>query len=295
VLTPGGQEGLANTENKSMARLIAAATNHSVLTWDRRNCGGPSSVSFSTTFDDRHDVSESEMHILDLRELLRVCGVHSPVHLFGKSSGARLSLMFAARWPELVRSLAARDLTGGAEAAVRIPRGYYTQYVDMALEGVGGQPAALRPGAAEGTTVGGEAGDGAGAAASGGMAAVLAQKRWQKVLTVPERDAGLDAEAVERVRRTPVPEFVAWARLSAGFLAQHAGSPTLGVAEGGLRAVACPVLLVHSFRSATADGMHTRQVMERVLAALPAGCAALVVSPERKVWSEALRAHLLAR
>src|SRR6185312_16203999 len=111
---------------RPFARRMADA-GYRVLVHDRRNCGA-SDVAF--------DASKSEYEIWadDLHALLRHLDM-LPVIVGGSSSGARLSLLFALRYPQAVRALLLWRVTGGAFAVARLTENYYSKYIRAAQDG----------------------------------------------------------------------------------------------------------------------------------------------------------------
>jgi len=124
ALSPGGRRGLEAV--KSLAARVAAA-GYRVLIHDRRNCG---------TSDVVIDGDESEYQIWadDLHELLS--GLDAlPAYIGGSSSGCRLSILFALRYPGAVRGLLLWRITGGRFAAQRLAQNYYGQFIAAAQQG----------------------------------------------------------------------------------------------------------------------------------------------------------------
>jgi pimeloyl-ACP methyl ester carboxylesterase len=124
ALQPGGRRALAGV--RSLGEKIAEAGNR-VLVYDRRNCGA-SGVAF-----DGGD-SENEIWAADLHELLLHLDA-LPAFIGGSSSGCRLALLLALRYPAAVRGLLLWRLTGGSYAAARLAQNYYTQYMELAKAG----------------------------------------------------------------------------------------------------------------------------------------------------------------
>src|SRR6478735_2662773 len=108
VLTPGGRFTHDVGGLPEMARALAA-TGRQVLTWDRPNCGASSVV-----FD---GPSESEVQADALGALLRHLDL-GPTVIAGGSGGARVSLLTAARNPDVAAGLAMWWISGGMEAVV---------------------------------------------------------------------------------------------------------------------------------------------------------------------------------
>jgi pimeloyl-ACP methyl ester carboxylesterase len=124
ALSPGGRRELGNV--RALAQRLAEA-GYRVLIHDRRNCGA-SDVAF--------DGSQSEYEIWadDLHALLaKLDGL--PAVVGGGSSGCRLALLFALKYPDAVRALLLWRITGGAFAAKRLAHQYYDQYIELVREG----------------------------------------------------------------------------------------------------------------------------------------------------------------
>lgn len=103
IITPGGRY---NKESGGIGELAAALAAHGkqVIRWDRPNCGA-SSVEF-------RGASESEIQAEALAGLLRHLGV-GPTVMIGGSGGARVSLLAAARNPDVAAALAMWWISGG--------------------------------------------------------------------------------------------------------------------------------------------------------------------------------------
>lgn len=124
ALSPGGRRALDAV--RSLAHRIADA-GYRVLLHDRRNCGASDVVIDGPA-------SEYEIWVEDLRELLSQLDAF-PICLGGGSSGCRLSVLFALRYPESVRALLLWRVTGGRFAAERLAQNYYGQFIAAAQEG----------------------------------------------------------------------------------------------------------------------------------------------------------------
>ncbi|GGX11443.1 alpha/beta hydrolase [Pigmentiphaga litoralis] len=124
ALSPGGRRGM--DELLPLATRIAEG-GYRVLIHDRRNCGAG-----EVAFDDR--APEFEIWADDLYALLQHVDA-SPAIVGGFSSGCRLSLLLALKHPEAVRALLLMRITGGAFAAERLARKYYTDYIEMVEQG----------------------------------------------------------------------------------------------------------------------------------------------------------------
>jgi pimeloyl-ACP methyl ester carboxylesterase len=124
ALSPGGRRALDNV--KSLARHIGNA-GYRVVIHDRRNCGVSDIVIGG-------DKSEYEIWADDLHELLSQLGA-LPAVVGGCSSGCRLSVLFALKYPRAVRALLLWRVTGGPFAAARLTENYYGKYIRAAQEG----------------------------------------------------------------------------------------------------------------------------------------------------------------
>jgi pimeloyl-ACP methyl ester carboxylesterase len=140
VITPGGRFHKEFGGIPEMARALADRGKQ-VVTWDRPNCGG-SSVAFGGT-------SESEVQADALGALLRHLDL-GPTVIVGGSGGARVSLLAAARNPDVTAGLAIWWISGGVPGLLSLAN-YYCM-------------------------------PSAGAAWRGGMEAVVELPQWQEVL-----------------------------------------------------------------------------------------------------------------
>ena len=103
VITPGGRFSKDAPGVRELARALAA-TGKQVLIWDRPNTGA-SEVCFEGD-------SESAMQADVLAGLLRALGM-APAVISGGSGGSRVSLLAAARHPDVARALAVWWISGG--------------------------------------------------------------------------------------------------------------------------------------------------------------------------------------
>jgi pimeloyl-ACP methyl ester carboxylesterase len=124
ALSPGGRRALDNV--RSLAQRIAEA-GYRVLIHDRRNCGVSDIVIGG-------EQSEYEVWADDLYELASQLKA-LPLVVGGSSSGCRLSILFALKYPQQVRALLLWRVTGGAFAAARLTENYYGRYIRAAQEG----------------------------------------------------------------------------------------------------------------------------------------------------------------
>jgi pimeloyl-ACP methyl ester carboxylesterase len=140
IITPGGRFHKEFGGIPEMARGLADRGKQ-VITWDRPNCGASSVV-----FGGR---SESEVQAEALGDLLRSLDV-GPTVIIGGSGGARVSLLAAARNPDVAAGLAIWWISGGVPGLLSLAN-YYCM-------------------------------PSAGAAWRGGMEAVVELPQWQEVL-----------------------------------------------------------------------------------------------------------------
>jgi pimeloyl-ACP methyl ester carboxylesterase len=124
ALMPGGR--LGNDDVRSLASRVSAG-GYRVLIHDRRNCGA-SGVSIAG------DGAEHEIWAADLYALLQKFDA-LPAIIGGGSSGCRMSIEFALRYPQAVRGLLLWRVTGGAFAVQRLREKYYGEYVRAAQKG----------------------------------------------------------------------------------------------------------------------------------------------------------------
>jgi pimeloyl-ACP methyl ester carboxylesterase len=103
IITPGGRFSKDTPGVRQLAEVLAA-TDNQVVIWDRPNTGA-SDVCFTGP-------SESAMQADALAGLLDHLGV-GPAIIMGGSGGARVSLLAAARHPEVAAGLAVLWISGG--------------------------------------------------------------------------------------------------------------------------------------------------------------------------------------
>ncbi len=123
VFTPGGRSP------GSMMSTIANEMSSDYLTviHDRRNCGASDVIIAG-------EGSDQEIWADDMAEMIRQLNI-GPAYLSGWSSGCRLSILTAIRYPELVKGLLLGWVTGGATAAERLAYQYYGQFIEAAEAG----------------------------------------------------------------------------------------------------------------------------------------------------------------
>ncbi|MBL7494980.1 alpha/beta hydrolase [Frankia sp. CNm7] len=114
VLTPGGRFGKDAGGLHELADALADGGKR-VLLWDRPNCG-KSDVQL-------YGRSESHMRAETLGLMLQALGVEQVIAA-GGSGGARDSIIFAMRWPRLVRKLALWSIVGGTFSTMSLAQVY---------------------------------------------------------------------------------------------------------------------------------------------------------------------------
>lgn len=149
VITPGGRFSKDTPGVRELAEELARH-GQQVVIWDRPNTGA-SDVHFSGD-------SESQMQADALAGLLRHLGL-GPAIIMGGSGGARVSLLTAARHPDVAEGLALLWISGGVYGLMLLAVVY------------AGEP--IR------------------AAWSGGMEAVVELPEWQEVLERNPRNRGI--------------------------------------------------------------------------------------------------------
>lgn len=194
ALMPGGRRALSGV--RALGERIAAG-GYRVLLHDRRNCGASDVVI---------DGSEPEYGFWadDLHELLRQLGVDT-VWVGGGSSGCRLSLVFALRYPAMTSGLLLWRITGGEFAANRLNKQYYQNYIAIAR--------------------------------AGGMAAVCESEHFAECIRLrPENRARLMAMDPQQF----IAAMAAWSRL----FMQGAAAPVIGTSAEELRGIQVPACVI---------------------------------------------------
>jgi pimeloyl-ACP methyl ester carboxylesterase len=125
VITPGGRFSKDYGGVREMAQALAAR-GRQVLIWDRPNCGA-SDVRFAGD-------SESAMQADHLAGLLRHLDM-TPAVIFGGSGGARVSLLTAARHPDVARALAMVWISGGVYGLLLLATHYCGESIRAAWQG----------------------------------------------------------------------------------------------------------------------------------------------------------------
>lgn len=194
ALSPGGRRPMAAV--KALAQHIAAG-GYRVLIHDRRSCGASEVLLGGEAAE--HEVWAEDLHAL-LKQLDAL-----PAFVGGSSSGCRMSLAFALRYPEAVRGLLLWRVTGGHFAAQRLSREYYAQYIT--------------------------------AMQNGGMAAMCETPHFRDLIAAypPNREKLMAAD--------PQAVIAAMTRWSKGFI-DEAGYPVIGATEAQLRSIKTPSCVI---------------------------------------------------
>jgi pimeloyl-ACP methyl ester carboxylesterase len=125
VLTPGGRFSKDTPGIRELAEALAARGQR-VLIWDRPNTGA-SDICFTGS-------SESEMQADKLAGLLRTLDL-APAVIVGGSGGARVSLLTAARHPDVVAKLAMLWISGGVYGLMLLGVHYCGESIRVAWRG----------------------------------------------------------------------------------------------------------------------------------------------------------------
>jgi len=222
ALSPGGRRDLAAM--LPIATGVADA-GYRVLVHDRRNCGASSVVLGDAGGDTEYGIWAEDQQAL-LRELDAL-----PAVIGGGSSGCRMAIAHAQRYPASVRALLLWKVTGGAFAAGRLAHKYYGEYIE--------------------------------AAQRGGMPAVMTTPHFAECLA-----AQVDGGAADRARMLaidPAAFIASFARWHQGFL-DDAQLPVLGATAEQLRALDMPALVIPGD-----DNTHPRTAGEALARLLPRG------------------------
>lgn len=194
ALTPGGRLSLEHV--RSIAQLLAQA-GYRVLIHDRRNCGASDVLLEGSE-------PEHEIWAADLYELLSQLDA-LPAVIGGRSSGCRLSLIFALRYPQAVRALLLWRITGGPYAAERLAYKYYGEYIAAAQQG--------------------------------GMAAVCATEDFAE--RIKDRPSNRD-----RLMAVDPARFIAAMSHWSSYFSADANKPVIGASEAELRSIRIPACIV---------------------------------------------------
>lgn len=222
ALSPGGRREMAAM--LPIASGVAEA-GYRVLVHDRRNCGASSIVLGDTAGD-----TEYGFWAEDQQALLRTLDA-LPAVIGGGSSGCRMAIAHAQRYPASVRAMLLWKVTGGAFAARRLARKYYGEYIE--------------------------------AAQRGGMAALVGTPHFAQCLAA-QPDGGA-ADRAKILAFDPAAFIASFTRWAQGFL-DDAELPVLGATAAQLRALDIPALVIPGD-----DNTHPRTAGEALGRLLPRG------------------------
>lgn len=194
MLSPGGRREMGNV--RPLAQKMAVA-GYRVLIHDRRNCGA-SEVAF--------DGSQSEYEIWadDLAALLKKLDA-VPTIVGGGSSGCRLAILYALKYPTRVKALLIWRVTGGPFAAQRLAENYYGQYIR--------------------------------AAEQGGMAAVAATEHFAQRIVENPRNRQL-------LHKISAQDFIGVMKQWRTYFEKGAELPVIGATEAELNSIKVPVCII---------------------------------------------------
>jgi len=194
ALSPGGRRGMQAVRGLASA---LARSGVRVVIFDRRNCGAS-----DVAFDESR--AEDQAWADDLHALLNHVGA-AKAWIGGGSSGCRMSLLYALKYPQQVSGLLLWKITGGAFAARRLAAQYFTDYIRLAE--------------------------------SGGMAAVCASEHFSAGISTNPGNR-------ERLMQFTPETFIAVMREWHRRFAEGASSPILGVSENQLRSIQIPAFVI---------------------------------------------------
>ena len=194
MLTTGGRRG--HDDFVPLAEKLAHL-GHRVVLHDRRNTGA-SDVLIEGE-EGEEVIWTDDMYAL-MRELDAL-----PAFFGGGSSGARTSILFTLRHPEVVRGLFLLRVTGGAFAAGRLPESYYGQFIRAAQEG--------------------------------GMGAVCATEQWAERIKANPHNG-------DYLRRLPAEKFIDVLTKWKEIFVAGAHLPVLGVTAEELASIEVPTIVI---------------------------------------------------
>ena len=200
VVTPGGRFSKDTPGVRELAETLAR-DGKQVLIWDRPNCGG-SDVSFDAE-------SESKLNADTLAGLLRTLDM-TPALVVGGSAGSRVSLLTAARHPDVVSKLFVLWISGGSIGLASLAVHY--------------------------------CGTSANAANTGGMEAVAALPEWAEVI-------GRHPENRERILSQDRDRFIATMQRWAAAFFPLPGSPVPDMMVEDFRSLRMPTMVLRSGKS----------------------------------------------
>ncbi len=213
VLTPGGRFPKDTPGLRELA-VALAAQGKQVLIWDRPNCGA-SDVCFNGD-------SESAMQADRLAGLLRSLDL-APAVIFGGSGGSRISLLTAARHPDVATALGMVWISGGVYGLLSLATHYCGESIRAAWQD--------------------------------GMQGVVELPEWAEVLERNPRNRDLFLALDSR-------EFIATLERWMLAYVPDAGSPVPGLSNAECAKVSVPTLIFRSGESdphhtrATSERLH---------------------------------------
>lgn len=125
ILTPGGRFTMDSPGIREFAAELVKGGRQAVI-WDRPNCGQSDVCLLGE--------SESEMQAEALTGLLRALGL-GPAIIAGGSGGARVSMLAAARDPEMCSHLAVWWISGGPIGLMQLATYYCGEAASLASQG----------------------------------------------------------------------------------------------------------------------------------------------------------------
>ncbi len=197
VITPGGRFSKDTPGVRELATDLAAHGKQ-VLIWDRPNCGA-SDVCF-------RGPSESDMQADHLAGLLRHLDM-TPAVIFGGSGGARVSLLAAAKHPDVAAAVAMVWISGGVYGLLNLATHYCGESIHAAW--------------------------------TGGMEAVTELPEWQEVLERNPRNRGIFLAADPR-------EFIATLERWMLAYVPDPDSTVPGLSDARAAALQAPALIFRS-------------------------------------------------
>ena len=216
AITPGGRFSKDYPGVRELAEALASGGNR-VLIWDRPNCGA-SDVCFTGT-------SESSMQADTLAALIRALGL-GPTVIAGGSGGSRISMLTAARHPDVAAGLAVWWISGGVFGLMSLGVHYCGQSLAKAWED--------------------------------GMEAVVALPEWQEVLA---RNPSNRRRFLDQDRR----EFIATMERWMQAYCPRADEIVPGLSGAEARAIDVPALVFRSGESDAYHTRATSEEVARVL------------------------------
>jgi len=216
VVTPGGRFTKEAPGVRELADALAAHGQR-VLIWDRPNTGA-SDICFT-------GASESEMQADHLAGLLRALDL-APAVIVGGSGGARVSLLAAARHPDVAEKLAVWWISGGIFGLLTLAMVYCGESIRAAWQG--------------------------------GMEAVVALPEWAEVL---ERNPGNRQRFLDLDAQAFIATLEAWMRV----YCPDPDVTLPGLADDAFASLAVPTLVFRSGKSDPYHTRATSELLHRLI------------------------------